>query len=92
MCPTAELIYNDNVHAKIYAAPAPSPYGFAVLGSANLTAGSTELYEIGLLVTGVGGGSAIVDDLAHFGVHHLRTRPESEVIKKMDMMSRRHGL
>jgi hypothetical protein len=83
-CPTVELIYNDNVHAKIYAAIGPSPHGFALLGSANLTAGSLELYEIGLLVIGVGPGSSIVEDLANFGMRHLRTRPESEVIKKID--------
>ncbi len=83
-CPTVELIYNDNVHAKIYAATGPSPHGFALLGSANLTAGSLELYEIGLLVIGVGPGSSIVEDLANFGIRHLRTRPESEVIKKID--------
>jgi hypothetical protein len=84
-CPTVELIYNDNVHAKIYAATGPSPHGFALLGSANLTAGSLELYEIGLLVIGVGPGTSIVDDLANFGICHLRTRPESEVIKKIDV-------
>jgi len=83
-CPTVELVYNDNVHAKVYAAPGPPPHGFAILGSANLTVGSLELYEIGLLVTGVGGGSVIVDDLANFGMLHLRTRPESQVVKKID--------
>jgi hypothetical protein len=83
-CPTVELVYNDNVHAKVYAASGPPPHGFAILGSANLTVGSLELYEIGLLVTGVGEGSVIVDDLANFGIRHLRTRPESQVIKKMD--------
>lgn len=82
-CPTVEIVCNDNVHAKIYAASGPSPHGFAILGSANLTAGSMDLYEIGLLVTGVGPGSAIVEDLANFGIRHLRTRPESEVLKKM---------
>lgn len=83
-CPTVELIYNENVHAKIYAATGPSPHGFALLGSANLTAGSMELYEIGLLIIGVGTGSSIVEDLANFGIRHLRTRPESHVIKKID--------
>ena len=83
-CPTVELIYNENVHAKIYAATGPSPHGFALLGSANLTAGSLELYEIGLLIIGVGAGSSIVEDLANFGIRHLRTRPESHVIKKID--------
>jgi hypothetical protein len=87
LCPSVELIYNDNVHAKIYACTGPSPYGFALLGSANLTAGSLSQYEVGLLVVGIGPGSSIVEDLANFGLRHLRTRPESEVIKKMDIRS-----
>jgi hypothetical protein len=87
LCPTVELIYNDNIHAKIYACTGPSPHGFALLGSANLTAGSLSQYEIGLLIVGVGSGSLIVEDLANFGVRHLRTRPESEVIKKMHIRS-----
>lgn len=89
-CPTVELVYNDNVHAKIYACTAPSPNGFALLGSANLTAGSLAQYEIGLLVMGVGPGSAVVEDLANFGLRHLRTRPESEVVKRIDIRSLRN--
>jgi hypothetical protein len=81
-CPTVELVYNDNIHAKVYACTGPSPHGFALLGSANLTANSLNLYEIGLLIIGVGPGSSIVDELANFGLHHLRTRPESDVVKK----------
>jgi len=83
-CPTAEIVYNDNIHAKIYACVAPPPHGFALMASANLTANSLLLYEIGLLILGVGPGSAIVDELANFGHRYLRTRPESEVIKKID--------
>jgi hypothetical protein len=89
-CPTVELVYNDNVHAKIYACTGPSPHGFALLGSANLTAKSLEMYEIGLLIVGVGPGSSIVEDLANFGIRHLRTRPESEVVKKIDVRSLRN--
>lgn len=89
-CPTVELVYNVNVHAKIYASTGPSPYGFALLSSANLTANSSTQYEIGLLILGLGPGSAIVEDLANFGLHHLRTRPESEVIKRIDPRSVRH--
>jgi hypothetical protein len=89
-CPTVELIYNDNIHAKIYACTGPSPHGFALLGSANLTANSLALYEIGLLIIGVGPGSSIVEDLANFGLRHLRTRPESDVVKKIDVRSLRN--
>jgi hypothetical protein len=91
-CPTAELLYNDNIHAKVYASTGPSPHAFALLGSANLTANSLALYEIGLLVLGVGPGSAIVDDLANFGLRHLRTRPESDVVKRIDPRSLRNVL
>jgi hypothetical protein len=83
-CPTTEIIYNDNIHAKIYACVAPPPHGFALMGSANLTANSLQLYEIGLLILGVGPGNTIVEDLGNFGLHYLRTRPESQVIKRID--------
>jgi len=89
-CPTVELIYNENVHAKIYTCTGQSPHGFALLGSSNLTANSLALYEIGLLIIGVGPGSAIVEDLANFGLHYLRTRPESQVVKKINFRSLRN--
>jgi hypothetical protein len=91
-CPTVELIYNENIHAKVYACVAASPHGFGLLGSANLTANSLNLYEIALVVRGVGRGSAIVEDLAKFGLERLRTRPESEVVKKIDVRSLRNVL
>jgi hypothetical protein len=81
-CPSAELVYNQNLHAKIYACVGPQPYGFAILGSANLTMHSAELYEIGLLVLTGGGGDHVVRELADFGLNFLRTRPDSTVIKK----------
>ena len=91
-CPTVELIYNDNVHAKIYACLAPPPHAFALLGSANLTANSITLYEIGLLILGISAGSSIVADLGNFGLQHLRTRPESKVVKRIDVRSIRHAI
>jgi hypothetical protein len=51
-----------------------------------------ELYEIGLLIIGVRAGSSIVEDLANFGIRHLRTRPESQVIKKIDFRRLRYVL
>jgi hypothetical protein len=89
-CPSVELIYNENVHAKIYACTGPQPHGFALLSSANLTSNSLTLYEIGLLIVGVGPGSSMVEELANFGLRHLRTRPESEVVKKIDVRSLRN--
>jgi len=82
-CKSVEIVYNDNIHAKIYACIAPPPYGFGIMGSANMTANSLSLYEIGLLVIGEGPGSAIVSDLANFGLQFLRTRPESKLAKRI---------
>lgn len=80
-CPTVELVYNPNLHAKVYACVAPYPYGFAILGSANLTHHSDQLYEIGLMVLAGGGGDEIVRELAGFGLDYLRTRPESKLVR-----------
>jgi len=82
-CPYVEIVYNNNLHAKLYICVAPYPYGFAIIGSANLTVGSQDLYEIGLLIMAQGGGEEIVKQLASFGLDYLRTRPDSRVIKKL---------
>lgn len=84
-CASAEIVYNTNLHAKLYVCLAPYPYGFAVLGSANLTVKSEELYEIGLLILSEGGGGEILRQLASFGFDYLRTRPDSEVIKRLSL-------
>lgn len=81
-CPSVEIVYNPQLHAKVYACVGPQPYGFAILGSANMTVRSASLYEIGLLVLAGGGGDHVVKELAEFGVHYLRTRPDSQVVKK----------
>ena len=82
-CPSVEIILNESLHAKIYACLAPYPYGFALLGSANMTDGSTHMYEIGLIVSSAGGGEETVRELASFGLDYLRTRPESIVFKRI---------
>jgi hypothetical protein len=81
-CVSVEIVLNDNLHAKVYACIAPYPYGFALLGSANLTSASEYMHEIGLLVLSAGGGDAIVKELASFGLDYLRTRPDSLVLKR----------
>jgi hypothetical protein len=81
-CPTVEIVYNPYLHAKIYACLGPEPYEFAILASANMTTSSASLYEVGIVVLGVGGGDRVVKDLADFGLSYLRTRPESIVAKK----------
>lgn len=82
-CPSVEIVMNPNLHAKVYACVAPPPYGFALLGSANLTGASGAMYEIGLIVLVAGGGHEVVKELASFGLDYLRTRPESLVLKKL---------
>ncbi len=82
-CPTVELVYNPHLHAKLYVCIAPYPYGFAILGSANMTSHSDALYEIGLIVLAAGGGEGIIKELANFGMDYVRTRPESQVAKRM---------
>jgi len=81
-CTSVEIVYNPNLHAKLYVCVAPYPYGFAILGSANFTSRSEDLYEIGLLVLAEGGGEQIVKQLASFGLDYLRTRPDSSVVKR----------
>ena len=90
-CPSAEIVLNQNLHAKVYACLAPSPYGFALLASANLTSHSDLMYEVGLMVLATGGGEAIVKELASFGLDYLRTRPESIVLKRLSTRRIRNG-
>lgn len=82
-CPTVEIVLNESLHAKIYACLAPYPFGFALLGSANMTKGSSYLHEVGLIVSAGGSGQEVVRELAAFGLDYLRTRPESVVVKRI---------
>lgn len=84
-CPYVEIVYNNSLHAKLYICMAPYPYGFAIIGSANLTSGSENLYEIGLLILAQGGGEEIVKQLASFGLDYLRTRPDSQIVKRFSL-------
>jgi len=87
-CPSVEVVLNPSLHAKVYACVAPYPYGFALLGSANLTANAVNQYEIGLLIRSGGGGDRIIQELADFGLTYIRTRPNSVRTKTRDR--RRH--
>ena len=82
-CPSVEIVFNTNLHAKLYVCDAPYPFGFAILGSANFTLGSEELHEIGLIVLSAGGGEEILRQFSAFGLDYLRTRPESNVVKRI---------
>ncbi len=91
-CQSTEIVYNPNLHAKLYICLAPYPYGFAMIGSANLTHKSEELHEIGLIVLAAGGGEEIVKQLASFIMDYLRTRPDSAVQKRLILRRKNHGL
>jgi hypothetical protein len=91
-CPLIEVVTNPHLHAKIYACEAEPPNGFAILGSTNFTQNAQSLYEIGLLVVGSGSGTAVVKELADFGLNYIRTRPETKTISTIDMEKTRREL
>jgi hypothetical protein len=91
-CPSAEVVVNPHLHAKVYACVAPSPYGFGIVSSANFTESSSQLYELGMLIIGMGAGAQIVDQLSDFALSYLRTRPESQVTKRIALRRRADGV
>ena len=88
-CRSAEISTNRYLHAKAYVCVGPSPHGFGIVSSSNFTEASSDLYELGLLVSAVGPGSQIVQQMSDFALSYLRTRPETTVFKKMDFRSAR---
>jgi len=79
-----EILCNDSVHAKIIACPAPFPWGFGVIGSANLTANSLGQVEVALLVLSRLGGERLVQELASVGDQFLRVHIDSLPFKEQD--------
>ena len=65
-CPLITLYYNNDLHAKIYVCRC-QPFGFALLGSANLSGRATRALEIGLMVEGKGAGKEIIEELDILG-------------------------
>jgi len=65
-CPFITLYYNNDLHAKIYVCRC-QPFGFALLGSANLSGQATRALEVGLLIEGKGAGRAIIEELELLG-------------------------
>ena len=72
-CPFITLYYNNDLHAKIYVCRC-QPFGFALLGSANLSGRATRALEIGLLVEGKGAGRAIIEELELLGKEDIPNR------------------
>jgi hypothetical protein len=71
--PTCSLYYNNELHAKVYVCRCP-PFGFALVGSANLSGRGIHAYEVGLLVEGKGYGTRIVEELERVGTMDLPGR------------------
>jgi len=72
-CPFITLYYNNDLHAKIYVCRC-QPFGFALLGSANLSGQSTRALEVGLLIEGKGAGCAIIEELELLGKEDIPNR------------------
>ena len=79
-----EVLCNNSVHAKIIACPAPFPWGFGVVGSANLTGRSLGQIEVALLILSRLGGERLVQDLASIGDQFLRAHIDSLPFKEQD--------
>ena len=87
-CPYVSLYYNNDLHAKIYVCRC-EPFGFALLGSANLSGRATRALEIGLLIEGKGAGRDIVEELETMGRDDLPGRAGTTLAKIAE--SRRFG-
>jgi len=72
-CPFITLYYNNDLHAKIYVCRC-QPFGFALLGSANLSGRATRALEVGLLIEGKGAGRAIIEELELLGKEDIPNR------------------
>lgn len=75
--PNIEVVFCRNLHAKYYVCES-IPAGFALVSSANLTAGSNDNWEIGVIFDGRGGRDATIHSLMDV-THSLRSLPESQV-------------
>ena len=77
-CPFITLYYNNDLHAKIYVCRC-QPFGFALLGSANLSGRATRALEVGLLIEGKGAGRAVVEELELLGKEDIPNRAGTEL-------------
>lgn len=67
------LYYNNEIHAKVYICRC-DPFGFALIGSANLSGNATRAHEIGLIIEGIGRGQEIIVELEKIGTEDLLNR------------------
>jgi len=71
--PTVKTFFNNELHAKVYVCRC-DPFGFAYVGSANLTGRAMTAYEVGVMVDGKGEGERIVEELERVGTVDLLNR------------------
>lgn len=76
--PFITLYYNNDLHAKIYVCRC-QPFGFALLGSANLSGRATRALEVGLLIEGKGAGRAVIEELELLGKEDIPNRAGTEL-------------
>jgi hypothetical protein len=75
--PVVEVTFIPNLHAKYYVCES-IPAGFGLIASANLTAGSAENWEIGVIFDGRGGLESTVNTLMD-ATHTLRSLSDAHV-------------
>jgi hypothetical protein len=80
-CPSVTLYYNNELHAKVYVCRC-EPFGFALVGSANLSGNAIRAHEIGLLIDGKGNGVEIIAELQNLGLHDLPNRSGTIKLEK----------
>jgi len=78
VCPFITLHYNNELDAKIYVCRC-RPFGFALLGSANLSGRASGALEVGLLIEGKGAGRAIIEELEILGKEDIPNRAGTEL-------------
>jgi len=84
-CPTVTLYYNDELHAKVYICRC-EPFGFALVGSANLSGRATRAHEIGLMIDGKGKGIDTIKELQNLSLHDLPNRSGTIKVDKQGGM------
>ena len=87
-CPYVEVNFNEVLHAKFFVCER-EPYGYALLGTANLTMQGITGYEVGIMIEGTGGGQPIVDGLRDLGQITLRSLKETQCIKRIERRKER---
>jgi len=73
------LYFNNELHAKVYICRC-SPFGFALVSSANLSGNATRAYEVGVFIEGKGYGRELIEKLQLLGTDDIPNRSGTFVI------------